>query len=198
MHDCPQCQVPLHGHESFCPVCGLKQIVRPENRTTFAEQYKRASNPLWLVLLALVVGALLYYAVQNSWVGALIKRGPAPVEETLTPQAARTKIESMIMQNLAQQSVSGKFTYTAGDKTVDLNYPQSVNLTIDVNLKHSEQRKSIVEPVKDLMAPANINTIILNDEHSHGTVTLTLPPEPGQSNRGDGSTQPDNGDQSQQ
>lgn len=164
---------------------------------TFAEQYKRASNPLWLILLALLVGALLFYAVQNSWVGQVIKRGPPPVEETLTPQAARTKIESIIMQNLAQQSVSGKFTYTADDKPVDLNYPQSVSLTIDVNLKHPEQRKSIVEPVKSLMAPANINTITLNDERSHATVTLTLAPESGANvgKTNDDGSQPDSGAQ---
>lgn len=197
MHDCPRCQVPLHGHESFCPVCGLKQLVRPENQTTFAEQYKRASNPLWLVLLALIVGALLYYAVQNSWVGQLAKRGPVPLEETLTPPAARTRIESMIMQNLAQQSVSGKFTYTVDDKPVDINYPQSVSLTIDVNLRHPEQRRSIVEPVKSLMAAANINTITLNDERSHATVTLTLPPESGADtrNRDDSSSPQDSGQQ---
>lgn len=197
MHDCPRCQIPLHGHESFCPVCGLKQFVRPENQPSFAEQYLRPSNPLGLMLLALLVGGLLFYAVQNSWVGALIKRGPAPVEETLTPLAARQKIESIIMQNLAQQSVSGKFTYTAGDKPVDINYPQSVNLDISVSLKHPEQRKSIVEPVKTLMAAANVNTITLNDERSHATVTLTLPPDSGADARksDDGSSPSDSGQQ---
>jgi hypothetical protein len=194
MHDCPRCQVPLHGHESFCPVCGLKQYVRPENQTSFADQYKKSSNPLWFMLLALLVGALLFYAVQNSWIGQLIKRGPAPVEETLTPLAARTKIESIIMQNLAQQSVSGKFTYMSGENVVDINYPQSVSLNIDVNLKHPEQRKSIVEPVKALMAPANIGTVTLNDEHSHATVTLTLPPEAGADNSDVSGNKPESSD----
>jgi hypothetical protein len=151
---------------------------------------------LGLMLLALLVGGLLFYAVQNSWVGQLIKRGPAPDEETLIPAAARAKIESIITQNLAQQSVSGKFTYTAGENVVDISYPKSVSLSIDVNLKHPEQRKSIVEPVKSFMAAANINTITLNDERSHATVTLTLAPDKdadvGKS--GDGGSKSDSGD----
>jgi len=186
MHDCPGCQTPLHGHESFCPICGIKQLGRKDFQPSLAEQYKKSSNPIGLILLALVVIGLAIYGVKNSWIGELIKRGPIPVEETLTPQAARAKIEALVMQKLTEQASAGKFVYTAGeDKPVDINYPQSVSLAINVNLKHPELRRSIVEPVKDLMAPANINTITLNDEHSHATVTLTLPPETG-------TTSPDN------
>ena len=178
MHDCQRCQTPLHGHEFYCPVCGLKQYVRPENQANDLKQYMRPGNPLIIILITLVGGVLLFFAVQNSWIGQLAKRGPEPEEEMLSPQSARAKIESVIMQNLAQQSASGKFSYTADDKPVDINYSGAVNLTIETNLKHPEQRKSIVEPVKSFMAPANINVLTLNDEHSHDTVTLTLPPEP--------------------
>jgi hypothetical protein len=189
MHDCPGCQTPLHGHESFCPICGTKQLVRTDFQPSLAEQYKKSSNPIGLILLALLIIGLAIYGVKNSWIGELIKRGPLPAEETLTPQAARAKIEALVMQKLTEQSAAGKFVYTAGeDKPVDINYPQSVSLAINVNLKHPELRRSIVEPVKDLMAPANINTITLNDEHSHATVTLTLPPESGTNNPDSGAS----------
>jgi len=197
MHDCPQCQIPLHGHESFCPVCGLKQYVRPENAASIVDQYKKASNPFGLMLLALLVGALLFYAVQNSWIGQIIKRGPViEIEDNAATQlAAREKLENAVMQNLASQSSTGKFTYMCADKVVDRNCPQAVELTIDANLKHPGQRKTIVDPVKSLMVPAHINSITLNDERSHATVTYSKVPDSGTDTdkADDGSSKPDSG-----
>jgi hypothetical protein len=176
MHDCPQCQVPLHGHESFCPVCGLKQRVRPEFQGQNAQQYDKPFNPLGLILAVLVLGGVLFYALQGSWVGQLARRGPeAPAgDSALAPPAAREKLENAVLQNLAGQSKTCKFVYMSGEKTVDRNSPQPVELTIDVNLKDPKIRKSIVEPVKSLMVPAQINTLTLNDSHSHATITYSV------------------------
>ena len=57
---------------------------------------------------------------------------------------------------------------------MDRNYPQPVALAIDVNLKDPIIRKSIVEPVKALMEPGQINSLVLNDQHSHATITYSL------------------------
>jgi len=176
MHDCPGCQVPLHGHEAFCPVCGLKQIVRPEYRGFSLEQYQKSFNPLGLILAIIVIGGLLIFAVQSSWIGQLMKRGPeAPAgDSALSAPAAREKLESSILQNLSGQSKTCKFVYIAGEKVVDHNYPKAVELTIDVNLRNPSIRKSIVEPVKSLMVPGQINTLVLNDSHSGATITYSV------------------------
>jgi len=176
MHDCPGCHVPLHGHESFCPVCGVKQNVRPEFRGFSLKQYEKGFNPLGLVLVVIVLGGLLVYAVQSSWIGQLMQRGPeqSAGNTALSASAAREKLEGSILQSLSGQSKTCKFVYVAGEKTVDRNYPKAVELTIDVNLRNPSIRKSIVEPVKALMEPGKINTLVLNDSHSDATITYRL------------------------
>jgi hypothetical protein len=176
MHDCPGCQVPLHGHEAFCPVCGTKQVVRPEYQGFSLEQYQKNFNPLGLILVVILLGGLLVYGVQSSWIGQLIKRGPEQPagDSALSAPAAREKLESAVLQNLSGQSKTCKFVYMAGEKSVDRNYPEAVQLTIDVNLKNPSIRKSIVEPVKALMEPGKINSLVLNDSHSGATITYSI------------------------
>jgi hypothetical protein len=176
MHDCPGCHVPLHGHEPFCPVCGVKQNVRPEFRGFSLKQYEKGFNPIGLILAVIVIGGLLVFAVQSSWIGQLMKRGPepAPGDSALAAPAAREKLESSVLQSLNGQSKTCKFVYVAGEKTVDRNYPEAVQLTIDVNLRNPRIRKSIVEPVKSLMEPGKINTLVLNDSHSGATITYSI------------------------
>ncbi len=175
MHDCPGCQVPLHGHETFCPVCGLKQLVRPEFRG-FTETYEKGFNPLGLIVVIILIGGLLIFAAQGSWIGQLIRRGPAAPagDSALSAPAAREKLEVAVLQSLSGQSKICKFVYEAQDKTVDRNYPEAVALTIEVNLKNPSIRKSIVEPVKALMEPGKINSLVLHDSHSQATITYTL------------------------
>jgi hypothetical protein len=176
MHDCPGCQVPLHGHEAFCPVCGEKQYVRPEFQGQAGEVFKKSSNPVGLILVIILVLGLIVFAIQSSWIGQLIKRGPEPPpgDSALSAPAAREKLEKGVLESLAGQSKSCKFVYTASEKSVDRNYPQAVELAIEVNLKDPSKRKSIVEPVKALMVPALINTLVLNDSHSHATITYSV------------------------
>ncbi len=176
MHDCRSCQTPLHGHESFCPVCGQKQYVKPEFHGQMFDQSKQGLSAVVLIVLILLAGGVLVWAVQSSWIGQVIRRGPEVVspENSLTPPAAREKLESAITQNLADQSSTGKFIYMAEDKIVTRDYAAPVELTVDVNLKNPAQRKSIVEPVKSLMVPAHINTLTLNDSRSHATITYSV------------------------
>lgn len=176
MHDCRGCQTPLHGHESFCPVCGQKQYVKPEFQGQMFDQGKQGFNPLVLILLILLAGGVLVYAVQSSWIGQVIRRGPEVVDPiaSLSQPAAREKLETGIIENLASQSSTGKFTYMAEDKVVTRDYPQPVELTVNVNLKNPALRKSIIEPVKALMVPAHIKTITLDDARSHATLTYSV------------------------
>jgi hypothetical protein len=175
MHDCPGCQVPLHGHERFCPVCGQKQIVRPEFQGTTFDKFQKGFNPIGLILGILLIIGLGIFAVQSSWIGQLIRRGPIQVSEAaLSAPAAREKLESAVLQSLSDQSKTCKFIYMADDKEVDRNHPNTVQLNIDVNLKDPSTRKTIVEPAKSLMEPGKISTLTLNDAHSHATITYSL------------------------
>lgn len=174
MHDCPGCQVPLHGHESFCPVCGTKQNVKPEFLGSQMASYNKASNPVPLILLIVIVLGLILFAVQNSWIGALISRGPLPASETMSAPAAREKLENTILESVAGQSKSCKFIYTANEKTVTRDYPQPVDLTVEVYLNDPSIRKTIVEPAKPLMVPAQINSLVLKDNKSHATITYNV------------------------
>jgi hypothetical protein len=175
MHDCPGCRVPLHGHESFCPVCGLKQTVRPEFRGSL-EKYDKSASPVGLIVLFVVLAGLIVFAVQNSWIGQLMQRGPEkPLgDSALSAPQAREKLEGIVLQNLNGQSNLCKFVYMDGEKTVDRNYPDPVQLTIDVNLKDPSIRKSIVEPAKGLMEPGKVNSLVLSDAHSHATITYNI------------------------
>ncbi len=176
MHDCPGCQVPLHGHEAFCPVCGEKQYVRPEFQGQSGEVFKKGSNPVGLILGIILVLGLIVFAVQSSWIGQLIQRGPEPPpgDSALSAPVAREKLEQGVLERLAGQSKTCKFVYTAGEKTVDRSYLQPVELAIEVNLKDPSIRKTIVEPIKTLMEPGLIKTLVLNDSHSHATITYSV------------------------
>lgn len=175
MHDCPRCQVPLHGHEQYCPACGAKQYVRPEFRSFLAEG-ERPFNPLPLAMAAMVLGFIVVMAAQNSWIGQVMKRGPV-VEDPIRSmnfQTARQTLEERVMSNLAAVGGKGKLAWMAGEKTVDRSYPQSVDVTLDVQLSDPQQRRSVVDPVKELMEPGKISTITMNDSKSHATWTYTM------------------------
>src|SRR6516162_1505848 len=157
MHDCPRCQVPLHGHEQYCPSCGTRQYVRPEFRS-FLSDGERGFNPLPWAFAAVVLGFVVIFAAQNSWIGQVMKRGPV-VEDPLrsmSPQTARQTLEQQVVANLASVGAKGKLTWMAGEKVVDRNFPETVELTIDTELHDAQQRRMVVDPVKQLMNPGKI------------------------------------------
>lgn len=172
MHDCPRCQVPLHGHEEYCPSCGTKQIVRPEYRSIFSQSQK-GFNPVPFALVTLFIGGVLFLAVQNSWIGQAMRRGPEQVDPNskITPPMARQTLEEKITANLTAVGAKGKFVWMSGEKTVDRNCPDAVELTIDTALHNPQQRREIIDPVKQLMDPGKISSITMNDSRSHATWT---------------------------
>jgi hypothetical protein len=177
MHDCPRCAVPLHGHEAFCPACGAKQIVRSEYSSLLAPK-KPAQSPLPFVIGALIIGAALIIAAQNSWIGQMMTRKPADADpySSMTPAAARQELEEKITANLQAIGGKGKLIWMANDKVVDRNFSQPVQLTIDAQLPSVKVRRSIVDPVKQLMNPAQVPTVTLTDSRSHATWTYSVAP----------------------
>jgi hypothetical protein len=168
----------LHGHEQFCPACGTKQYVRPEYRS-FLSQSERPFNPLPFALATVLLAFVLIIAAQNSWIGQVMRRQPEVVDpmSTLTPQAARQMLEEKLVANLTSVGAKGsKLTWTCGEKQVDRNCPQTVDLAIDTQLSDAQQRRLVVDPVKQLMDPGKISSITMNDSRSHATWTYSLAP----------------------
>ena len=122
MHDCPRCNVPLHGHEEFCPSCGEKQYVKPEYRNIKVPKTPPFNfTPLVVaVVLLLVVG---FFAAQGSWVGELLNKESAKEDplDKLTPLQARQMIEDQISQALTAVGAPVKISYKAGEKPADKN-----------------------------------------------------------------------------
>ncbi len=177
MHDCPRCAVPLHGHEEVCPSCGAKQYVRSEYSSLFAPK-KPAQNPLPFVVGALIIVGALVVAAQNSWIGQMMTHKPIEADpySSMTPAAARQELEEKITANLQAIGGKGKLVWMANDKVVDRNFSQPVELTIDAQLPSPKVRRSIVDPVKQLMNPGKVPTVTLSDSRSHATWTYSVSP----------------------
>jgi hypothetical protein len=177
MHDCPRCAVPLHGHEPFCPACGAKQVVRSEYSSLFTPK-KPGQSPLPFVVVALIIVGALVIAAQNSWIGQMMTHKQVNTDpySTMTPQAARQELEEKIIVNLKSVGGRGKLTWMANDKVVDRNSSEPVELTIDAQLPNPKVRRSIVDPVKQLMNPGKVPTVTLTDSRSHATWTYSLSP----------------------
>jgi hypothetical protein len=177
MHDCPRCAVPLHGHEEICPACGAKQHVRSEYSSLFTPK-KPKQSPLPFVVGALIIVAGLVVAAQNSWIGQMMTHKPVDADpfSSMTPAAARQELEEKITANLAAIGGKGKLIWMANDKVVDRNFSQPVQLTIDAQLPNPKLRRSIVDPVKQLMNPGQVPTITMSDSRSHATWTYSVSP----------------------
>jgi hypothetical protein len=177
MHDCANCRVPLHGHEEVCPSCGAKQIVRQSTFSSdrFATQKEPSINVVPIIIAIVVVGIGIFAAMQVSWVGQVMNRGPVAEDpmEKMTYTEARQIIESKITQGLAAVGAKGKFSWTASGQPVDKNADQMVELDIQTRLKDKEQRKAIIDPIKEFMAKAKIPTLTMTDSKSRATWTYT-------------------------
>lgn len=177
MHDCPNCRVPLHGHEEVCPSCGAKQFARQSTFSSdrFATQKEPSVNVVPIIIAIVIVGVGIFAAMQVSWVGQVMNRGPVVEDpmDKMTYMEARQIIESKITQGLAAVGAKGKFSWTSNGAPVDKNVDQMVELDIQTRLKDKEQRKAIIDPIKEFMAKAKIPTLTMTDSRSHATWTYT-------------------------
>ena len=175
MHDCPTCQVPLHGHEEVCPSCGTKQYVRPEYRRSNLPK-PPGINPLPFIIAGVIGVVGIVFAVQNSWIGQLLSQKPQqedPIDK-MTMLEARQAIETQIMQGLGSVGAKGTFKYTEGTVATTKDAAKAVELTIDTQLKDPNSHKAIIDPVKPYMAKAQVITLTMNDAKTHATWTYTV------------------------
>jgi hypothetical protein len=186
MHDCPNCRVPLHGHEETCPSCGARQYVRQGfSADRFAGQPEPKVNLVPIVITIIAFGFIFFFAIQFSWVGQVINQKPVPESpiEKMTYTDARQSVVNGITQNLAQVGAKGKFTWTSQGSPVDPNANQQVELDVQTRLQNKDQRKAIIDPIKDYLAQAKITTLTMSDTRSgavwtYSVSTPAVAPEP--------------------
>jgi hypothetical protein len=178
MHDCPTCGVPLHGHEEVCPSCGARQHVRRGAYHLEPVQKAPGVNMMPVIVIAVVtIGALVFFA-QSNWIGELMRHGPTPEDpmEKITYAQARDIIEQKLNEGLTAVGATGKFEWKSGDAPADKAVDQQIQLNIETTLSDPNQRKAIIDPVKEDMEKAKINTLTMNDTKSHATWTYSVQP----------------------
>ncbi len=187
MHDCPTCRVPLHGWEENCPSCGTRQVVRKSFGYMPKVQEAPGVNPMPFIVVAVVLVIGLLVVSQSTWIGQLMKQGPREVDplEKMTYLEARQIIESEIGKGLTNVGATGKFTWKSGETEIDKNTDQPLELSIETKLSDPEQRRAIIDPVKQYMEKAKIPTLVMNDTKSRATWTYTVAP-PAQSTSAEG------------
>ncbi|HEY9714726.1 MAG TPA: hypothetical protein V6C72_14760 [Chroococcales cyanobacterium] len=179
MHDCPTCQVPLHGHEEVCPSCGTKQYVKPEYRQSNLPK-PPGVNPWPFVIAVIVCGAIAVIAASNSWIGQMIMHGPPKSDpmDAMTKFDARKQIEAGLNSGLQAVGATAKMSYVYQGKPSDQLAPGPVELKVETELKDPNSHKAIVDPIKQYMEKAEVTTLTFNDTKSHATWTynVSLPP----------------------
>ncbi len=194
MHKCPTCKVPLHGWEENCPSCGTKQVVRDSKRSYGGGQQAPGVNPLPFVAGILIAGAALVFALNGSWIGQVMRRGPEPQDPLggVNQVQARQLIEQRITEGLTAVGAKGKFSWSVSGQPGDINSPSPIELTVDTSLADKNARHQIINPIKDYMERAKIPTLTMNDAKSHSTWTYTcILPSPSQEDNADAMPQGD-------
>jgi hypothetical protein len=177
MHDCPTCQVPLHGHEEVCPSCGTKQYVKPEFRRSNLPKAPGV-NPMPFIVVLVGLVLVIFVCAQNSWIGQVFHRGPVVEDpmDKMTILDARNAIETQINQGLTAVGSTAKFAYKVAGEPSTKDVQKPCELTVDTELKDPKQHKSIVDPIKQYMEKAQVLTLTMNDSKSHATWTYNLGP----------------------
>ena len=73
---------------------------------------------------------------------------------------------------------TASFKYTRAGAEVDKNSEGPIEMAVEVALQQAEQRKPIMEPVKELMEKAQVTTLTMNDPKLKATWTYNLSAAP--------------------
>lgn len=127
------------------------------------------------VVGVIAIAGFLVFAMNSSWIGAVMRRGPEAVDPMagVTYLQARQIIEQKITEGLTSVGAKGKFKWTTGGEPADIKSPNPIELTIDTSLNDPTVRKQIIDPIKDYMTVAKLPSLTMNDAKSHATWTYT-------------------------
>ncbi|HEY9787031.1 MAG TPA: hypothetical protein V6D17_16685 [Candidatus Obscuribacterales bacterium] len=176
MHKCPTCKVPLHGYEEVCPSCGTKQHIRKSYKSFGGVPQAPGINPVPIVVIVIGLIIVGVVSMQGSWIGQVMRRGEVQEDplSKITYLQARDIIESKITEGLAAVNAKGKFSWTSGGAPSDKTQDKPLELNVETSLQDKEQRRQIIDPVKDYMAPAKIPTLTMNDKKSGAQWTYSV------------------------
>jgi hypothetical protein len=201
MHDCPRCKVPLHGHEEFCPACGEKQVVKAEYRNIHVPKTPPVNIVPFVIAFALVA-VVIAVAASQTWIGQLLTHGTPKTDpiDSITPAQGRQMIETQVTSALTAIQAPVKISYTADGKPADKTSPQPLEMTIETKLQDPNQRKAVIDPIKQYMDKAHIPSLVMKDAKSRATwtYTCTLSPAPAADDAGTGAAPQPAADASQQ
>lgn len=183
MHACPNCRVPLHGHEQFCPSCGAQQVVSSPQNREFGSFYQENKEPSinWMpfVITGVILLIGLFFAAQGSWIGELLTKGPAKVDpiDKMTYLEAREIIENKLKEGLDACGAKATMKWTQNGIEAQKSAEGPIELSIDTRLSEPNLRKGIVDPIKDYMGKAYLTTLTMKDSKSRATWTYnaTIP-----------------------
>lgn len=183
MHDCPGCRVPLHGYEEVCPSCGMRQVRRSKQFSSFKPEVP-GINWMPFVLTFFIIGIVVVVGMSTSWIGELATKGP-PKEDPMakmTTMEARGLVEQELTSGLQSAGATAKLSWADSEgKPVDKNMDQSVTLTVDTTLADPNARKPIMEKVSTYLEKAKISTVTMNDSKTHAHWTYNMVPAVGAS-----------------
>lgn len=178
MHDCPSCRVPLHGHEAVCPSCGAKQRVKLGSSKLFGgEQIQKPTiNLMPFVAAGIIAIGVAGWMLKDSWIAQLINRPPQqedPIAK-LSFIEARNLIETKVTEGVA--AVGGKtvFKWQRAGAEVEKTSEGPVEVEATVELKAPEERKAIIDPVKEYFEKAGITQLVVKDDKLHATWTYSV------------------------
>ncbi|MBS1957789.1 MAG: hypothetical protein JST89_26625 [Cyanobacteria bacterium SZAS-4] len=146
-----------------------------KSERSYGGQAQPGVNPLPFVLGIVIIGAVLMFAMNGSWIGQVMRRGPEPQDPLggVNMVQARQLIQQKITEGLTSVGAKGKFSWASGGQPGDINAPGPVELTVDTSLSDPNARRGIIDPIKDYMDRAKIPTLTMNDSKSHATWTYT-------------------------
>lgn len=181
MYDCYSCKVPLHDHEAICPNCGAKQKRRSVSKLVGQAAGKKPVNMMPFVITFVMVAAGFGLMAQSSWMGQLMHRGPKVEDpmDKLSYLDARNIVEQKITEGMTAAGAKCEFKWTRAGADVDKASEGPLEATCNVVLTDTEQRRAIIDPVKDYFAKAQITTLTVQDDYEvdgqkkHATWTYT-------------------------
>jgi hypothetical protein len=132
--------------------------------------------PFIIVFFVMVIG--IFFVAQTSWVGQLMHRGPVQEDPLakLTFSEARQIVESKITEGVAQVGGTATFKWTRAGADADKASEGPVEVNVEVALKDANDRKAIMEPVKEYFEKAQIQSLTMTDPKLHATWTYNLSP----------------------
>lgn len=128
------------------------------------------------VVAVIGFAVVLVISLNSSWIGQVMRRGPEPEDPlgNVNYLQAREIIETRITEGLTAVNAKGKFSWTQGGQPAEKSSPQPIELTIDTSLSDPNQRRQIIDPIKDYMERAKLPSLTMNDAKSHATWTYTV------------------------